>query len=1243
MLTIQNLITVLLKIFSPLLLKGAKHLKGTSIMQRQIPAANSDASIRISDYSLVNTVGDSALVGNWFVFLKADWLKRSGMDKLLATSGIAQVTPKPAILFRGKEEIALPGATIVPSPLPRPNLVTLTCDKALYRANRDTVRLLIAAPQHPHTDDKPQEVLLKLRMNGQSYADYPLTLDEYGLCLWSMQGLPEGRYEAELQGTENDPCRFEIAEYRLAPLNAELIEQQLSGETLRYTLQVTAFGQPYTGPIEVELQERGQRIGKREQLTCNREGRCRGVVKLIGAGPYTLNIFAGERTATVALKGSEQGRRETLIISELGEVRELSLLPLPQSNECRSMYIARGGSNAEPFLVRRVIGGEVEITPHVETELLRVVVVDPARGTSEEILYEHLAAEKSVRLPIPIPYGVVLLGAFVEGKAWEGWCAILHPSDLQLRCEAPKEAKPGTRITITLKTARADRVVPVQLIVKDARLIAPSDPQIELAACIKKNLGTWREQSKTGEIDRQLAQFSQNPWARTGGLMRTAFAMSTSPGMPRPMLAANGGPSFVSQAMPQMADAMPLATGPMQAPTMSATTAESSTTNPLIVRGPTSPAARPGERQTAVSMSSSTSMLTRMRLQFPEIIYNNIVKVQGEASVEVTLGDSMTRYTIEAFALSPDTLDWQRVEASLEAVQPVYGELTVSPFVFPGDPVMGRLDVGAASGGAIVEVRHDDDILPLFYDDGNTVTPGLPIPSGSVVRFPVRPGAITASVRDARKGGIDVSERYITEPGKLRHIMRRLRLLTPENEVSILEPDVIEIRPMPGLERPFQFFVESATQYVFGCIEQTSTKILAMYTGYITNQDNAEVARDYEGAALVWYKRLKSMYLPNGGFCMYPPEEGGARKPDTHYAPLGVKHLLNLPNSEQSGLRSQAMRVLLDDIHTMATSAAHYYKIDYPPREISDCHSAYQVLISSTSQKAKDQAIAFVRSHLTEHNGQTYVAVRQEQPAHQLYGMAVLTRQETAYAAAALLAAGEPGDLPKAIAATNYLTSQLNEEGRLYSTVDTAACLALMINLRKANIVTTADSGRVLLNGQEMRLADALSYDGKIESLRAVEGIIAAQVISQVIEDWSSFKSQLPVEVHLERQGRTQKRFKVGDALDLVIKVPHYEPGLIAHICLPDALARIVGGGQVKRFSLDFCEKNVLRVPLAAISSTSLPAGKNEEAENNLLRWLGISDKKASTRDVQHWAIIVRNMFKEEQVGNPGLLEVMVE
>lgn len=770
---------------------GATYCPGCG---RWLPPAAYDPAISISDTTLVNTLGDAALVGKWFVFLKAHWLQRSGMDTLLATSGIAGAATKPVILFRGQDrEIALPGAHITPAVLPRPQLVSLTCDKALYRANRDTVRLLIAAPQSPNAEMK-----LKLRLSGNPYADHPSTLDEYGLCLWSMQGLPVGEYEATLDGIDIDACRFEVAEYRLAALNAELVEQQLRGETLRYTLAVTAFGQPYQGPVEVELQERGQRVGKRERLTCNREGQCQGTVKLTGAGPYTLSIFAGERTATVALKGSEQERRETLTISELGKVQELSLLPLPQADECRGMYIMPGGSNTAPFLVQRVIGGEVEITARVEVEMLRAVVVDPARGTSEETLHEQVSANKGIRLPVPQPYGIVLLGAFIEDKAWEGWCAVLHPADLQLQCEAPQTAKPGARITVTLKTSATDRVVPVQLIVKDQRLIAPSDPQVELAACIKKNLGTWHEQSYTGEVDLQLSDLSQ-PQVAYGHAVRASTVMNSFPVPAAP-------PSFAPQSSAfTQASATAVPASEMLHMAREEKARGRIATDTLVT----------GERERG-SETKPAATLIRVRLQFPEIIYNNIVRVQGEAKVEITLGDSMTRYSIEAFALSPETLDWQRAETTLEAVQQVYGELTVSPFVFPGDPVMGRLDVGASSGKAFVEVRHDGEVLPLFLADGSAVTPDLPVTSGSVVRFPVQPGAITATVRDALTGEADASERYITEPGKLRHIMRRLRLLTPGDEATLQEAHVQELKPMPGLERPFQFFVEGAAKYPYG-------------------------------------------------------------------------------------------------------------------------------------------------------------------------------------------------------------------------------------------------------------------------------------------------------------------------------------------------------------------------------------------------------------------------------------------
>ncbi|HEV2581452.1 MAG TPA: hypothetical protein VGT44_11435, partial [Ktedonobacteraceae bacterium] len=324
---------------------------------------------------------------------------------------------------------------------------------------------------------------------------------------------------------------------------------------------------------------------------------------------------------------------------------------------------------------------------------------------------------------------------------------------------------------------------------------------------------------------------------------------------------------------------------------------------------------------------------------------------------------------------------------------------------------------------------------------------------------------------------------------------------------------------------------------------------------------------------------------------------------------------------------------ILEDIHTLAKHAAAYYKLAVPPQKIESCHDAYLVMRLGESQNLRDAALAYARARLREVNGQVCVPILEQDARRGLYGMQVAQRQETAFAAATLLAGRETTDVPKAIAATNYLTSQLNEEGRLYSTVDTAACLSLLLGLREVGIVSTADGGRVELNRQQMSLADALAFNETVKTLRCIEGVIAAQITSEVIEDWDAFKSAIPVEARLERDGRAQKHFRVGDALELVISVPRYEPGLVAHICLPDALARIAGGGQVKRFSLDFCGNTTLRVPLAAISATALPSVASAR------RWFATAGHLAPT---QHWAVIVRNMYKEEQVGNPGRLTVEV-
>lgn len=425
-----------------------------------------------------------------------------------------------------------------------------------------------------------------------------------------------------------------------------------------------------------------------------------------------------------------------------------------------------------------------------------------------------------------------------------------------------------------------------------------------------------------------------------------------------------------------------------------------------------------------------------------------------------------------------------------------------------------------------------------------------------------------------------------------------------------------------------------------------------MFTGYLTNFDNSELRDEYESSALAYFKRVKSMYLPGRGYTLYPPSEGGSKEPDKYCAPLGTRHQLNLPRPERLPQISKAMAEALTELHHMASDAAKAYRLPYPPEKVGDCHDAYLVLAHGSSAEQKAQAAAYVRGRLVEKDGQTYVDVPKDQPSYLLWGAAVGNREETAYAAAALLAAKEPRDLALVIKATNWLTNQINESGILYSTVDTAAALVLMIGLREAGIgVAGGEAEKLEVNGKEVTLAEALASTEPVESVACLKGALTVEVTMEVVEDWNTFHSALDVSVELQKDGKPAQVFKVGDALDLVIRVPRYEPCLVAHVCLPDGLARVVGGGQVKRFALDFAEKNELRVPLAAIGPTMIPAqmvsgngNGNGSAQGGALQQFAkaLSGGKVKEVPAQHWAVIVRNMFKEEQVGNPGLLEVRI-
>jgi hypothetical protein len=287
----------------------------------------------------------------------------------------------------------------------------------------------------------------------------------------------------------------------------------------------------------------------------------------------------------------------------------------------------------------------------------------------------------------------------------------------------------------------------------------------------------------------------------------------------------------------------------------------------------------------------------------------------------------------------------------------------------------------------------------------------------------------------------------------------------------------------------------------------------------------------------------------------------------------------------------------------MGKSAHSAYGMPLTPVTIQSFRDAYAV---ADEPNRRTEIATFVTSHLASSENGRYLVASTAQDS-------VSKRAETAYAAAVL---AKTGDVSRALQTANWVIHQFGKEGRLYSTTDSMAAMIMMQALQSIGVIasgTTADA-RIAVNGQEMSLTEAVSYQGQIGSIKAVSGTIVVSYVVEEVEDWDAFHSNLPVEVSLEKDHQPAQVTRVGDSLDLVISLPNgYQAGDLVHVLLPPSLVWIHGGAQVEQATLDLRGKSQIRIPLAAVS-----------------------------RGKQHLAILVRNMFVEERVGNPGYMTAAI-
>lgn len=1072
---------------------------------------------------------------------------------------------------------------IKPESLGFPPLAAVITDKMLYREGDDTVRIVVYAPR------ATSAVQLRILLNGAELAKVQVDVDANGLGLFELRDPVAGSYSVEQEAAK---ASFTVAAYKLAPLTGRLDQVRIEGskgsETLHFTAVLETYGAPLTGSVKVTLVDMGSHPPvHRASLTLEADtaGKLSGSVALSGAGPFALQVQATRdamKTATLPLPGSRQEEREEVVLSAWGTRTVARLVPFEGAHERRGLWIGSGGESKGAPLQLVEENGKARVRFRADIDAWRIVVVDVHRGSTQELSGGPTDAGTSLDLPLAGTWTLVLAGLAYLGQRWEGRAALVVPGK-PVHVEAPKTAGPGEEVQVTIRgTPGASAFV----LVKDLRLQVADTPQSATAASLRRQLEHALKGVSDGPVQRTLDALIPHP----------------PPPMPPPMrpMPAPGGAVRRGGGMPPPAAAMMMTALELEG----------------TIRGRPGPAqstaAAPAKQSASEAAPEEKPAEGPTRSSFPDVMLARVVRLdaEGKAAVPVKLGDGMGSLAVEVFSVTRE--DWAVARAELLVTKPVFGELVLPRFVAAGDHAEGVLHVRVASGEATVTVRREGKPVRLFCtnESGEQLTLAAP---GQVVRFSAQAGRYQAEVRG--ESLVDRAEGKVEEPGKLIWLQQALRMLAPGERVDIdQEPGGLALKVLPSIDKTFDRMVGGLRSYEHCCCEQTSAVLLAATAAWLTAKDE-DTKRSASAHMRACIAREETMYLPGKGFKgwpEYPPEV-------FMYSPGATLNLLQMDMVKAFPMDKE-LEKSVDRCLEMARDAAKAHKIDPAPASPKSAREAYGRFTKFTQDREK--MAAFIRERIEPWEKQLKAILKFDLPSvrtESYHRNPAMIRAETAFGAAALIEAGGE-HLPHGLALANTVLGAVQENGSLYSTLDSVAAITLLAALRNARIVVGPE-GKIRVDGQDTTLAQAVTRTG-IRQVEAVEGNVQVQVDRVVEEDYTAINEGVKARVALMHNGRAVGVLAPGDSVDLVITLESgYQAGDLVHVFLPDALSWVHGGGQVKRFSLDLVGQNEIRVPLAATGLTVDASGGPGR---------------------QRFAVAVRNMYDEKRGKGFGDLEVSV-
>lgn len=1174
--------------------------------------------ITVVDYQRLKDSNEDIQFGHYFVFRQVRDKKTQGrLARLLSrkSRGTKEVLP-----LVGDSVLAV-GEDVRVILLPRPQewVSCLVSNRDLYRAERDPVHLFIAVPQ------PPVELRLQVTWNDAPFCHRVVTLQE-GVAIETFALLLPGHYTAQLtSGTQRLglPVNFTVAEYQLAPLTGRLVSHQLDRESqyLWFELAVDSYQQPFTEKLIVELIEEGKAIVRVGLLPIT-SGQYSGGLPLSGEKALRLRLIAAEdpeKIAEVVIPGSRKQERQVSVISELGQEFRFAMMPEAQAIPLRGGYLSKGEEiSASPLLVEEIVTHQRLLQVRDNIEALALVNLDLLTGVYSTQLVGNVSAGSTINVASTGTMSMTFAGGFVDEEPFEAYTTFIQPTHFSLSVNTPSTLKPRENLVIRLGCEGASGTVPVLVCVRDARLTATEIPAVSLGASAKRNvdaaIAEMNEWSFVGWQELPISPGGMDNTVFSGEGYKIIYELEAELSTTGRNLAAGRslGSLFRRRKLPTAAaeelaeldmletamDETELADGGDElSMNMDLDSGGEAETELADYEMALESASEPTLRRyggSAQMVAPNKPAPPQTRTEFPEMLFYGLVPVtETTRDLVLPVGEALTTWMVETFALRHG--DWAQARTTVVVDQPVRIDLEVPPAVYPQDNVVGRIHVVTSSGTARLRLHCDGKPVELRSGQLTLCNPDL-IMTPTELEFSVIPGHYQATVEDLHTHDTDSIETTVQEPTKVKSYRKALHLLQSGETITLDSADAVTLRLLPTLDTPFKALMTATADYGHLCCEQTAAKILAATFMYLTASEDSS-RRRAEQIILTGIAREHKMFRPGRGFIMYPDHDYLSE----HYSKYAVFYLWQLQPLETLPDLSASLRLAVQEGLAMANQVAAVHQLQRIPDRIAQIEDAYTL---ATLQKTPKTIYQFIDT-LIEFTG---TEARLRHPTHQ-----VADRKIMAYAAASLIALK---DWQRGLRLANQVTRQFNAQGRLYSTVDSVAALALLQQLKLANVAI--GTGQVRVNSKAMTLEEALTLAEPVTSVEVIEGVSAVEVTYLHTEDWESFGQPFPITVDFgetDSAGKQKKRFALGNRLTLQITLPQgYRLGDLAHIVLPPCLSAIEGGAKVKRFTLDFAGQNELQIPLLVTSKL---------------------------QGTQHFAVCVRNMFEEERASSTGLLTVL--